>query len=83
MSHRWWMLPGLVAIVLAAMPPFARAAAPAKASGEPLRLKVGDPAPDFALLSFDGANVKKVSLAEYRGKKNVALAFYVFAFTGG
>jgi peroxiredoxin len=48
-----------------------------------LRLKVGDSAPDFSLLSFDGAKVKKVSLADYRGKKSVALAFYVFAFTGG
>jgi AhpC/TSA family len=49
----------------------------------PMTLKVGDSAPDFSLLAFDGSNVKKVSLADYRGKKNVALAFYVFAFTGG
>ncbi|HZR32627.1 MAG TPA: hypothetical protein VFA76_12340 [Terriglobales bacterium] len=49
----------------------------------PLRLKVGDSAPDFTLLSFDGKDLKKVSLHEFRGKKNVALAFYVFAFTGG
>jgi len=48
-----------------------------------MTLKVGDSAPDFSLLAFDGSNVKKVSLADYRGKKNVALAFYVFAFTGG
>lgn len=46
-------------------------------------IKVGDRAPDFTLLSFDGKDVKTVSLHDFRGKKNVALAFYVFAFTGG
>jgi len=54
-----------------------------KAPPKPLTLKVGDTAPDFTLLAFDGAQLKKVSLHDYRGKKNVALAFYVFAFTGG
>jgi hypothetical protein len=49
----------------------------------PPKIKVGDTAPDFTLLSFDGKELKKVSLHDYRGKKNVALAFYVFAFTGG
>ena len=50
---------------------------------EPLKFKVGDTAPDFTLLYYDGKDVKKVSLHDYRGKKNVALAFFVFAFTGG
>jgi hypothetical protein len=49
----------------------------------PLKLKVGDTAPDFTLLAFDGKELKKISLQDYRGKKNVALAFFVFAFTGG
>jgi cytochrome oxidase Cu insertion factor (SCO1/SenC/PrrC family) len=49
----------------------------------PLKIKVGDMAPDFTLLAFDGKELKKVSLHDYRGKKSVALAFYVFAFTGG
>ena len=49
----------------------------------PMKLKVGDMAPDFTLLAFDGKELKKVSLQDYRGKKNVALAFFVFAFTGG
>jgi len=49
----------------------------------PMKLKVGDTAPDFTLLAFDGKDLKKVSLQDYRGKKNVALAFFVFAFTGG
>jgi cytochrome oxidase Cu insertion factor (SCO1/SenC/PrrC family) len=44
------------------------------------KIKVGDIAPDFTL---EDQNGKKVSLHEFRGKKNVALAFYIFAFTGG
>ena len=43
-------------------------------------LKVGDVAPDFTLPSDQGGVVK---LSDYRGKKNVILAFYVLAFTGG
>ena len=49
----------------------------------PMKLKVGDMAPDFTLLAFDGKELKKISLHDYRGKNNVALAFFVFAFTGG
>ena len=47
------------------------------------KLKVGDEAPDFKLKYFDGDDLKDVSLSQYRGKKNVVLAFYIFAFTGG
>lgn len=43
-------------------------------------LKVGDQAPDFTLTDTDG---KPVKLSDFRGKKNVVLAFYVLAFTGG
>ena len=43
-------------------------------------LKVGDVAPDFKLKDNDGKTVK---LSSFRGKKNVVLAFYVLAFTGG
>ena len=50
---------------------------------EPLKLKIGDVAPDFTLLEYDGQGVKPVSLHEFKGKKNVLLAFFVFAFTGG
>lgn len=43
-------------------------------------LKVGDTAPDFTLLSDQWKTVK---LSEFHGKKNVLLAVYVLAFTGG
>jgi hypothetical protein len=49
----------------------------------PLKFKAGDQAPDFKLQYFDGNDLKDVSLSQYRGKKNVVLAFYIFAFTGG
>jgi cytochrome oxidase Cu insertion factor (SCO1/SenC/PrrC family) len=45
--------------------------------------KVGDIAPDFTLKYFDGNDLKAVSLSQYRGKKNVVVAFFIFAFTGG
>ncbi len=54
-----------------------------KKEAEPLKIKVGDMAPDFTLLEYDGHGVKPVSLHDFRGKKQVALAFFVFAFTGG
>jgi hypothetical protein len=54
-----------------------------KPAAPPLSLKVGDVAPDFKLNYFDGSGLKEVSLSQYRDKKNVVLAFYIFAFTGG
>jgi cytochrome oxidase Cu insertion factor (SCO1/SenC/PrrC family) len=45
-----------------------------------ISLKVGDTAPDFTLLSD---KFKPVKLSDFRGKKNVLLAVYVLAFTGG
>jgi hypothetical protein len=45
--------------------------------------KVGDMAPEFTLKYFDGNDLKDVSLSQYRGKKNVVVAFFIFAFTGG
>jgi hypothetical protein len=45
--------------------------------------KVGDVAPDFTLKYFDGTDRKDVKLSDFRGKKNVVVAFFVFAFTGG
>jgi peroxiredoxin (alkyl hydroperoxide reductase subunit C) len=42
------------------------------------KLKVGDPAPDFTLPSLSG---EKVSLSQYRGKKNVVISFVPAAWT--
>ena len=44
------------------------------------RPQVGDAAPDFKLSGSDG---QTVSLAAYKGKKTVVLAFFPKAFTGG
>ena len=44
------------------------------------QLKVGDKAPDFTLRATDGKTYK---LSDFKGKKNVVLAIYVLAFTGG
>jgi len=43
-----------------------------------LKVRVGETAPDFTLPSVSG---KKVSLSDYRGKKNVLLTFAPAAFT--
>ena len=45
--------------------------------------KVGDLAPDFKMQYIDAQGEKEVTLSQYRGKQQVVLAFYVFAFTGG
>jgi len=60
----------LSGVLLACLPTLAR----------PVELKVGDKAPDFTLKD---TNWKDVKLSDYLGKKNVILAFYVLAFTGG
>ena len=49
-------------------------------------LKVGQAAPDFTLpstaIGADGRGMR-FKLSDFKGKKNVVLAFYVLAFTGG
>ncbi len=50
------------------------------------KLAVGDDAPDFELQATGdtagkGGPKKKVRLADFRGKKNVVLAFFPAAFT--
>ena len=69
---------GLLFAIIAATPTFAQSKK--EDSSMP---KVGDMAPDFTLKHFDGNDLKDVKLSDYRGKKNVVLAFYIFAFTGG
>jgi peroxiredoxin len=50
------------------------------------RIEVGDEAPDFELAATGdtagkGGPRRKVRLSEYRGKKNVVLAFFPAAYT--
>ena len=68
--------------LLVASVPWQQIAAQAKKQ-DPPKLKVGDTAPDFKLQYFAGGDEKDVMLSQYRGKSNVVLAFYIFAFTGG
>jgi cytochrome oxidase Cu insertion factor (SCO1/SenC/PrrC family) len=70
----------LMAVLLAASLTSSVGAANKASETPPPKIKVGDMAPDFTLTDQNG---KKVSLHDFRGKKNVALAFYIFAFTGG
>lgn len=73
------MLGLALATAASAQQPAQQPAQPAPAVAKsPLR--VGDMAPDFTL---PDNNFKPVKLSDYRGKKNVILAFYVLAFTGG
>src|SRR5689334_6962196 len=69
---------GLLLAISAASPTFAQTKK--EASSMP---KVGDMAPDFSLKYIDASGEKEAKLSDYRGKKNVVLAFYIFAFTGG
>ena len=55
------------------------AAAMPQASG-PAELKPGDPAPAFSLPGSDG---KTYTLADFKGKQAVVLAWFPKAFTGG
>jgi len=77
------MLKRTLMVLLAIAASLAPAFAQEKKPPEPLKLKVGDVAPDFTLLAYDGQGVKPVSLHDFKGKKNVVVAFFVFAFTGG
>jgi len=54
--------------------------AAAQQPGDPQPLKVGDAAPNFSLSSTSGG---KVTLADFKGKSPVVLAFFPAAFTGG
>ena len=68
------------ALVLAALPVSTLLATTQSDKVAKISLKVGDAAPDFTLLSDQW---KPVKLSDFKGKKNVLLAVYVLAFTGG
>jgi len=70
-----------ILLMLAAIAAFASFAfAQGAPAPPPMKLKVGDMAPDFTLPDTAG---NKVKLSDFRGKNNVVLAFFVLAFTGG
>ena len=71
-------LAGCAGLLLTALGSVALAQAPSAPAAA--KLKVGDLAPDFTLPGTDGKTYK---LSDFRGQKNVVLAFYVLAFTGG
>ncbi len=66
--------------ILLGFGPWQLAAQSKEAAPPEPKIKVGDKAPDFTLTDQNG---NKVSLKDFSGKKNVVLAFYVFAFTDG
>jgi len=68
------------ALLLAALPAPALLSTAQNEKVAKISLKVGDTAPDFTLLSDQW---KPVKLSDFKGKKNVLLAVYVLAFTGG
>jgi len=73
--------PLLASLLLLALAAAAQQKEAAKEAPPPApKIKIGDTAPDFTLKDQNGNDV---SLASFRGKKNVVLAFYVFAFTPG
>jgi peroxiredoxin len=69
---------GLLALALSAATAFAQAPAASK-----LTLKEGDMAPDFTITGRMNTGGKDIKLSDFRGKKNVILAFFPAAFTGG
>ncbi|MGH9556129.1 MAG: redoxin domain-containing protein [Terriglobales bacterium] len=74
------LLASLLLLALASPAVAQKKEAPKEAPPPAPKIKVGSRAPDFTLKDQNGNGV---SLASFRGKKNVVLAFYVFAFTGG
>lgn len=71
---------GVFILMTLVRPPIVSAQSATKEGPPPMTVKVGDKVPDFTLKDQNG---KDVSLHDYLGKKNLVLAFYVFAFTGG
>ena len=72
MSKLFWIAPGLIGLG------FAVFAGATNAADE--ELKPGDKAPEFTMKGSDG---KTYSLADFKGKKAVVVAWFPKAFTGG
>jgi len=74
----------ILAVAASAQVPAASPQQPAAPKPAPVapktHLKVGQAAPDFNLPATDGKTYK---LSDFKNKKNVVLAIYVLAFTGG
>ena len=68
----------ILAVAALATSAFAQGITPLKTT-----LKVGDMAPDFSVAANSTSNHVAVKLSDFRGKKNVILAFFPAAFTGG
>jgi peroxiredoxin len=68
----------LLTLALLSTSSFAQNVAPTKTT-----LKVGDTAPDFTISAKSNTGGKEIKLSDFRGKKNVILAFFPAAFTGG
>jgi peroxiredoxin Q/BCP len=73
MRARSWLKVGLTLVVSLATAALGRAQ-------NTVELKVGDQAPNFSLRGSDG---RTHTLAEYKGKSAVVLAWFPKAFTGG
>jgi peroxiredoxin len=67
-----------LALVVGAVSVFGQSATPPKTF-----LKVGDTAPDFTVTARSNTSGKDIKLSDFRGQKNVILAFFPAAFTGG
>ena len=80
------LLLGSVAVAAAQQPTPSPTPARTPPPAPHTNLKVGQAAPDFTLpstaIGADGRGVR-FKLSDFKGKKNVVLAFYVLAFTGG
>ena len=80
MRHTFVKVSVTFALLCSALLPAAARLPQEKSKVAHTSLKVGDTAPDFTLLDNQW---KQIRLSDYRGKKNVVLAFYVLAFTEG
>jgi cytochrome oxidase Cu insertion factor (SCO1/SenC/PrrC family) len=85
MLRRFWQIALVLlsaSIIIQAQQPAVASPSPQSATPQPPKthLKVGQAAPDFTLPDTGG---KRIKLSDFKGQKNVVLAFYVLAFTGG